>query len=58
MHYKHRLTVTHSLPLHVLKYRTRWSKVSEDGTNAKDPSKASFSLATFLGLEYRDMVAD
>jgi hypothetical protein len=40
----------------VLKYRTRWSKVEDDGTNAKDPSTASFSRAKFIGLESRDMV--
>ena len=46
----------YSLPLHVLKYRTRWSKVEDDGTNANDPNTASFSRAKFIGLESRDMV--
>lgn len=47
---------TYSLPLHVLKYRTRWSKVEDDGTNAKDPNTASFSRAKSIGFESRDMV--
>lgn len=40
----------------MLRYRTKWSKVSEEGIRANAPRVASFSLARLKGLDCRDMV--
>lgn len=46
---------TLSVPLHVLRYRTRWSSVVEDGTNAKAPSVASLKRVMELAFGLGDI---
>lgn len=47
---------THSVPLQVLRYRTRWSRVAEEGTRAKAPRVESLSHVMAFTLEIRDIV--
>ena len=49
---------THSLPLHVLKKRTRWFRVSEGGTRENSPSVESSIRASVSGLDEADMVGE
>jgi hypothetical protein len=51
-----RMQRAHSLPLHVPRYRRRWSSVGEWSRRENAPSTASFSRETVVGFAYADIV--